>query len=282
MFFLFSCSHSQVPSVVLASEIPTFSIHPGEVIFVSIRLPNSVHSPLMCKDQEIKFLVEDNKILAFVSESYFSNEKDYTCYFYSQNIKTGEVMNFPALKITVEKKEFLKEKLNVNPKKVFLSEKDKLRVKKEQARLNIIYNQSSSELLFHKGFEVPLSSKITSIYGTKRIFNNNLETQHLGTDYRASVGVPIPSSNSGRVVLAEDLFYTGYTVILDHGLGVFTMYGHLSKLFVKKDEFVLQGQEIGLSGKTGRASGPHLHWGVKVHKEWVDGDSLVASTRIWN
>lgn len=282
IIFLLSCAQTEVTQTALASEVPTFSIRPGEVLYISFPFENKIHSPLMCKDQDVRYKFDGNKIEAFISESYFSDEKPYTCFFHVHNIKNGEITNVPALKISILKKNFPQERLKVHPKRVFLSSKDKRRVRKEQAILNRIYNDSSSELLFHNGFEIPLSSKVTSSYGTKRIFNGNYQTQHLGTDYRASVGVPIPSSNSGKVVFARELFYTGNTVIIDHGLGVFTMYGHLSKLSTKEDDFVLQGQEIGLAGKSGRVSGPHLHWGVKVHKEWVDGNSLVSTTQnVW-
>ena len=115
---------------------------------------------------------------------------------------------------------------------------------------------------------------MTSVYGTRRLFNNVRKSQHLGIDYRAKVGVPIPSSNKGKVVLAQNLFYTGNTVILDHGLGVFTLYGHLNKILVKKGDLVNRRQILGEAGKTGRVTGPHLHWGVKVNGHWVNGDVL--------
>lgn len=275
LLLLTSCSHRALSQIDSSSPLPVIIIRPGEVLKINFPSPLKIKSDLTCKDQEVIYKQEEKNSFAFISESYFSDQKPYQCFYIYSDEKNGELIKTPAFNVQVDKKEFSKEKLSVNPKHVILSAKDKLRVKREQLMLNEIYQSSSNDLLVSKNFEIPLSSKVTSIYGTKRIFNNNHETQHLGTDYRASVGVPIPVSNSGKVVLARDLFYTGNTVIVDHGMGVFTMYGHLSKILVRKDDYILQGQDIGLAGKSGRASGPHLHWGVKVHKEWVDGDSLV-------
>lgn len=272
-----SCSHSHRASGQIGSALtlPVVLIRPGEVQKISFPSPLKIKSVLSCKDQELVYKQEKKDSFAFISESYFSDQKPYQCFYISFDEKNGEMTKIPVFNVQVGNKEFPKERLSVNPKHVILSAKDKQRVKREQLLLNEIYRSSSNDLLISRGFEIPLSSKVTSIYGSRRIFNNNHETQHLGTDYRASIGVPIPVSNSGKVVFARDLFYTGNTVIVDHGMGIFTMYGHLSKIFVRKDDYVLQGQEIGSAGKSGRASGPHLHWGVKVHKEWIDGDSLV-------
>jgi murein DD-endopeptidase MepM/ murein hydrolase activator NlpD len=93
------------------------------------------------------------------------------------------------------------------------------------------------------------------------------------------VGVPIPVSNRGKVSLAKDLFYTGFTVIVDHGLDIFSVYAHLSEVSVSENQIVEQGAIIGKSGNTGRTSGPHLHWGIKIHGHWVDGFSLIKESK---
>ena len=97
----------------------------------------------------------------------------------------------------------------------------------------------------------------------------------MGTDFRAAVGELVRTANTGKVVLAKNLFYTGNTVIVDHGVGLFTLYGHLSHITVQKGDEVGQLEIVGLAGQTGRVTGPHLHWGVKSQGHWVDGFSLV-------
>jgi murein DD-endopeptidase MepM/ murein hydrolase activator NlpD len=102
-----------------------------------------------------------------------------------------------------------------------------------------------------------------------------IPSTHLGNDFRAPEGTPIPTSNTGKVVYVGDLFYSGKTVIVDHGMQLFSMYAHLSKISVAVGATVNRGDIVGLSGATGRASGPHLHWGIKINGEWIDGFSLV-------
>jgi murein DD-endopeptidase MepM/ murein hydrolase activator NlpD len=166
----------------------------------------------------------------------------------------------------------------VPKEKIEYSKNDLERITKETELLGTIYEQSVGALLFDGTFEIPLDAQITSQYGAKRLFNDKKNSQHLGIDFKANVGTPIKVSNSGKVVLAQDLFFTGNTVIIDHGLGVFTMYGHLSKIYVKQNESIFKNTKIGLSGDTGRVTGPHLHWGVKVQGNWVDGNSLIQET----
>ena len=133
--------------------------------------------------------------------------------------------------------------------------------------------------MFNEPFEVPLDSYITSHYGNRRLFNNKKRSQHLGNDFRAAVGVPIPVANKGKVVFTGNLFYSGNVVIVDHGLNIFTAYGHLSKINVQEGMIVNKGTIVGLAGKTGRVSGPHLHWGVKINGSWIDGFSLVEESK---
>ena len=124
---------------------------------------------------------------------------------------------------------------------------------------------SSTEKIWQGSFQLPVQSKITSPFGNRRVFNGKLKSYHNGLDFRAPVGTPVFASNSGVVKLAEDLFYSGKVVILDHGNTIFTIYAHLSKIEVKAGRQVEKGQKLGLTGATGRVSGPHLHWGVKVN-----------------
>ena len=250
-------------------------ISPGEVIRVHLPFAKNKSANIFyCRKKKIMYHSFPDYNEAFISESYFSKMKSFNCYYADKWGKNKQrllmVSNIP--------KEFPSERLRVDKKRVTLSKKDLRRFLREKKVLNKVYAGPTERPLFVKGFALPLNSKVTSIYGSKRVFNNSKVSQHLGTDFRAMVGTPIKSSNAGKVVLARDLFFTGNTVIVDHGLGIFTVYGHLSKINVHEGEKVIPFSLLGLAGATGRVSGPHLHWGVKVNGNWIEGSSLVEAT----
>lgn len=160
---------------------------------------------------------------------------------------------------------FKSETLSVEPGKVILSPEDQERALKERDLVRAIYAEPEVDFFWQGRFEKPLESAITSPYGGKRVFNGETKSHHNGVDFRAKVGTQIRAPAAGRVRLAQDLFYAGNLILIDHGGGIFTNYAHLSAFDVKEGDLVKAGQVIGLSGATGRISGPHLHWGVRIH-----------------
>jgi len=139
------------------------------------------------------------------------------------------------------------------------------RIAAEKAEAEKIYATYNPIRYWNKPFIRPIESITTSEYGSARTYNGVLKSYHGGVDFRAKTPLPILASNDGVVVLAKDRYYAGGTVIIDHGEGIYTCYFHFSKLDVKAGDTVTQGQSIGLSGATGRITGPHLHFGVMVH-----------------
>lgn len=279
LLLLCACSHQgPVESKSKKIDSKRYSIQVGEALRVSYPFSQYVEgSSFTCKGTRFPAYHEGGEYHAYIAESYFSDFNPYSC-----DLLVGNNILASALEITVVDRAFPEEKLTVQPKKVYLSVKDQLRVRNEQVILKTVYADTASAPLFDSAFQLPLQSKITSHYGVKRTFNGDVKGQHLGTDFRAAVGGPVPVGNSGRVVFADDLFYTGLTVIVDHGVGIFTVYGHLAAIKVDLGEYVPRGSIIGLSGATGRVSGPHLHWGVKVSGHYIDGTSLIRETTINN
>lgn len=157
------------------------------------------------------------------------------------------------------------ERLRVDPRHVRPSPSDLERIRREQEKLKRVYASGSPSRLWSDGFGLPVPGEVNGPFGTRRVFNAELRSQHSGVDFRAQTGEPVLASGAGVVRLAEDLFYSGNAVILDHGAGVFTSYSHLSRIQVSVGQRVERGQVVGLIGATGRATGPHLHWGVKVN-----------------
>ena len=247
-------------------------IRPGEVRWVELELPNR-DVKLFCRDQMVKVHRSGKKVQAVIVESYFSDLNPFTCTFKEDEQVLVDVF------FKVENKEYVAEKLKVDPKRIKLSRLDQKRADDEQQTLNRIYSESMNSFQFQSSFKEPMTSAVTSVYGTKRVYNKEKKGQHLGIDYRAAIGDKVPSANAGKVVFSGDLFYTGWTVIIDHGLEIFSVYGHLSKTMVNAGEFVRKDQVIGLSGNTGRTSGPHLHWGVKVQGQYIDGLVLISETK---
>lgn len=151
----------------------------------------------------------------------------------------------------------------------------KARMAEDRAAFAAAFSQEFRAPLFQKNFAWPRQDRITAPYGDRRSFNGKLQSQHFGVDIDGDTGTPIHAANDGVVVMTRDNYSAGNTVILHHGGGLYTSYFHLSKILVKKGAKVQQGQKLGLVGKTGRVTGPHLHWGVKVDNLWVDGLTLL-------
>ena len=181
---------------------------------------------------------------------------------------TGHFTRTNRLKIIAGK--YKTDLLKVDPARVNPSKKNLQRAQKEAQKLKAIYAAGNIARLWERGYQLPIASKITSFYGNRRVFNGQLKSYHNGVDFRAPIGTPVFASNSGIVKLAENLFYSGNVVIIDHGTKIFTIYAHMSKIKVTAGQQIVKGQLIGLTGATGRVSGPHLHWGVKVNGVAVD------------
>lgn len=127
-------------------------------------------------------------------------------------------------------------------------------------------------------FIKPVDAPETDSFGMTRVLNEELTSEHRGTDFPIKEGSPVSASNSGTVVLARELFYEGNCVIIDHGQHFFTIYMHLSKMLVRAGQRVRKGQRLGLSGSTGRVTGPHLHMGVRWESAYVDPTKLLKLT----
>jgi murein DD-endopeptidase MepM/ murein hydrolase activator NlpD len=129
-----------------------------------------------------------------------------------------------------------------------------------------------------RAFVPPVPGPPTSVFGTRRFFNDRPRSPHPGLDLRAAGGTPVVAAGPGSVALAADLYYSGNTVILDHGGGLFTLYAHLERIDVAEGDRLRAGDKLGLSGATGRVTGPHLHWGAKVGDRPFDPRALLDSS----
>jgi murein DD-endopeptidase MepM/ murein hydrolase activator NlpD len=251
------------------------AVKPGQVLKISLMKDESF-SPIEAFCGKDKILFEDSKEKAFFffAPSYFSNPGvKINCGFIDKN---KNIKNISIVEVIDGA--FPEEKLSVDPSKVVFSKKALKQIARDRKILNQIYYKPHPSALFKESFGTPMESALTSQYGGRRVFNGHRASQHLGIDYRASVGTLVRSTNAGKIVLSQNLFFTGETIIIDHGLGIFSMYGHLSKLLVKKGQLIEKGSQIALSGATGRVSGPHLHWGIKLNHNWVNPLTLIEAS----
>jgi murein DD-endopeptidase MepM/ murein hydrolase activator NlpD len=165
--------------------------------------------------------------------------------------------------------------LTVAPKFVEPGPEALKEIEAESAIKAKVFAASAPQPEWNGDFRAPVVSPPTDSFGTRRMFNGKLASIHKGMDFRAPMGTVVRASNSGVVVLARPLYYEGNCVVIDHGLGLFTLSMHFSRIDVKEGQHVAQGDRLGLSGATGRVTGPHLHWAVRWQGAYLDPAKLL-------
>jgi len=178
--------------------------------------------------------------------------------------------------LVVEKRTFPTRRLKVDEAFVTPPPSEQARIEREAALLAATWKAVSPERLWTGLFVRPVAEPANSAFGTRSIFNGKPRNAHGGADFLSPAGTPVHSPNAGRVVIARSLYFSGNTIIVDHGLGLFSMFAHLSAMDVREGERVNAGQIVGKVGATGRVTGPHLHWTVRATNARVDPLSLLA------
>jgi murein DD-endopeptidase MepM/ murein hydrolase activator NlpD len=173
--------------------------------------------------------------------------------------------------VAVRKGQYATEKLQVEKQFVEPDAEQIKRANEERQKLRDIFDRVTPERLWDGKFRIPLDGVTSGTnFGKRRILNGVPGSPHGGTDLRAITGTPVHAAQRGKVVLAEELFFAGNAVVVDHGLGIYTFYGHLSEIGVKVGDALETGAVLGKVGATGRVTGPHLHWGLTVEKARVN------------
>lgn len=180
-------------------------------------------------------------------------------------------------RLVIEQREYRIQRIDKLPRKMVTPpEQDLGRIRAEVKLIRKTRRRKTDANWYRESFIWPARGVITGVYGSQRILNGKPRRPHYGTDIAAPEGAPIFAPASGVVSLArEDMYFTGNTLMIDHGQGVSTIYAHLSKLMVKQGQQVEQGEPIGLIGSTGRVTGPHLHWGLSLYRAQLDPALLV-------
>jgi len=179
--------------------------------------------------------------------------------------------------VVVRAAKFPVQRLTLPAPMVDLDPETERRAAGEAARLRAIYETSTPERLWRGRFTRPLGGDAPgTAFGSRRIINGQPRNPHSGVDFAADLGAPVLASNRGRVALIADFFFAGRLVVLDHGLGLYTLYFHLDRIDVSEGAVVERGEAIGAVGATGRATGPHLHWGAQLGAARVDPRTLLS------
>lgn len=188
----------------------------------------------------------------------------------------GDAASARQVAYTVKPFRYAEQRLKVSPKQVDLSPEDLARHERERAHLAEVIATLSDTLPATLRMLQPTPGPRSSSFGLRRIFNGQARGAHSGMDIAAAQGTPVVAGAAGRVIDTGDYFFNGNTVWVDHGAGLLTMYCHLSAVSVKAGDTVAAGQPLGAVGATGRATGPHLHWGVMLNRTMVDPALFLA------
>ena len=261
----------QAPSGVFL-ELQFRSLQPGEVLLVSLPDPPGVRRAVVVF-REREYILTDALRFAFVGLDLGLEPGSYpmTVTFERTNGGRESVQR----DIIVEAKEFPRKKLWVKESFAVPPKEVEERIRREAELVAWVYGIITPRWLGEGAFLQPNEGKVFPNFGQRRIYNDAPRSTHAGVDIAAPQGDPIRAANAGKVVLASRLYLSGNAVIIDHGLGVFSFYGHMSKILVKRGQAVGKGDIIGKCGTTGRSTGPHLHWAVRVFDSRVDPFSLL-------
>jgi murein DD-endopeptidase MepM/ murein hydrolase activator NlpD len=251
----------------LLISIPIYALQNNAYIggVAVVDVGNFLEKPtIFYKSKEVKAIKKDGKYFAVIGLAL--EEKTGKRHIVAVNSEQKRDFYF-QIKPKSYKKQYIKLKTN---KRVNLSKKNLARYQKEKKKAKELLNSFNKELSTDLNFISPLSGRLTSPFGKRRYYNNVPKAPHKGVDIAAKRGTPIKAIQSGYVSIAEEYFFNGNTIYLDHGEGVVSVYCHMKKFAVELGDFVNKGDIIGYVGTTGRSTGPHLHFGVMLNGAAVD------------
>jgi murein DD-endopeptidase MepM/ murein hydrolase activator NlpD len=256
-------------NVTVKSRAP---LQPGEVAVVTVRAKRDIaRAQVHVFDRQfIGYRVDGRTWRVLVGIDLETAPRTYS----------GEVAvdDYPMLRLPlrVTPRQFRTRKLTVDPAFVNPPPDAVERINREAAELNDLWSHSEATKLWTGTFVRPVPDEANSAFGTRSILNGEPRSPHSGADFNSPTGTPIKAPNAGRVVLAGDRYFTGNTVMIDHGLALFSLFAHLSEVDVRVGDTVAAGDVIGKVGATGRVTGPHLHWSVRINGARIDPLSLLS------
>ena len=260
---------------VTASEPQVLRATQGQILEIALSVPDvSVVVEGTWRGQHVPFfpLLDSSRVVGLVGADLASKVgRDVL----DVTIRSPEKTKTRRFVIEVLDASFPTQTLTLPDAMVNLDAATLKRVRKEAKHLRSLFAQTRAPRAWTDSFIAPLNGKISGAFGRRRIINGQKKNPHTGEDISAPQGAKIQASNRGIVRLATEQFFSGKSILIDHGLGLFTMYFHLSEMLVTEGEIVERGAVIGSVGSTGRATGPHLHWGARLNNARVDPYELI-------
>lgn len=260
------------PDVILSSE----TIGQGDLCLIQVSVEKGEVPQVTWQKREIYLVPNGEKTLWYglLSADLRAKKGDFEI-----DINVRPQGNGWHLKMGVVEKSYGVRRLTLPKKMVDLDKETLARARKESRAMKALWRATPTDPLWRGAFIKPVPGIVVGPFGRRSIINNQPRSPHSGVDLRGKKGTPVAATNHGKVVLIGDHFFTGLTVVIDHGGGIQSMYFHLDKILAKKGDMVDKGQEIGQVGSTGRSSGPHLHWGIRVNGDRVDPIRLTEISR---
>ncbi len=252
-----------------------FSGKQGEVLWIEVPVgnPESKVSGVLLKRKIPFFPLTDSTFAALVGIDMQDPPGKQK---FGITIQTQHATEQLTYSINIIKENYAIQHLKLPKNKVDLDAKTLKRVRLEQKEMSAAFHRSDTQPLWDSAFLEPVTGTVTGRFGSRRIINGQKKRPHSGEDIAAPKGTPVLAVNSGTVVAAVDHFFSGKGVIIDHGVGLFSMYFHLSAITVQNGQALQKGETLGKVGATGRATGPHLHWGIRLNGARVNPYALTS------
>jgi len=210
---------------------------------------------------------------ALAGASLETKPGSYPIQLHAENA-TGQAVSFEK-GIPVARQRYPRVLLKVPGRYTAPSAEEQHEIEEDKKTKEEAFKTLSAEREWRGSFAPPVDAQISDVFGVQRVFNGSVQSTHQGLDFRVPAGTPVAAVNRGQVILARPLFFEGNCVVIDHGQGLLTLYLHLSKFSVEEGDVVKKGQQIGVSGGTGRATGPHLHLAVRWQGVYLDPQVLL-------
>lgn len=270
------------PTPIFAESTLNISVKPdeikqGDIIFITVKPDTGIEriSGIMF-DKPVRFYAETGTdyYSALVGVDMETEAGRYPIVLYLKDDKGAEIKRDYVIEVIPAG--FGTQELTVSKEKAEPDEETLKRIKFEEEEISKIWGTITEEYLWQGGFILPVAGELSDDFGLRRIINGEPRKPHSGVDISASDGTPIIAANYGRVIFTGEHFFSGKNIIVDHGFGLFTMYFHLSEILVKDGQSVKRGEVIGKVGSTGRATGPHLHWGMRLNGARVNPAGLIG------